>query len=58
MKTVDELISEIAECLAQWDGESIVGIANQVLTTQHEYVGDDMVEERGNEEHRRSGSQG
>lgn len=45
MKTLDDLIKEIAECLSEWGGEEIVNIANRVLTTEHRYIGDSLVEE-------------
>ncbi len=45
-KSVDKLIQEIAEALAQFDTETVVEIANfYVLTTKHRYVDDETVEE-------------
>ena len=44
-KTADEVIAEVAEVLAQADGEFIGKIANQVLTRQVEYVGDSIFEQ-------------
>lgn len=44
-KSVDKLIQEIAECLAQWDTESIVEVANKTLTTKHRVVDSETVEE-------------
>jgi hypothetical protein len=39
-KTIDEVIKEIAEVLAEADGEFIENIANQVLSNHVAYIGD------------------
>lgn len=44
-KSADEIIQEIAECLAEADGEFIAEIANQVLSRKVKYIGDSMFEE-------------
>jgi hypothetical protein len=43
-KTADEIIKEIAEVLAEADGEFIAEIANQVLTRKVAYKGDSFFE--------------
>lgn len=45
MKSTSEIIAEIAEVLAEADGNFIADIANQVLTNKVEYVGDSLFEE-------------
>lgn len=45
VRSLDELIQEIAETLAEADGRFIVKIANQVLTKKYKYIGDSMAEE-------------
>ena len=44
MKSADEVIKEISECLAEADGEFIEQIANMVLSNSVKYVGDSMFE--------------
>jgi hypothetical protein len=44
-KSADEIIQEIAEVLAQADGDSIEMIANHVLTNKVTYIGDSMFEQ-------------
>ena len=46
----DELISEIAETLAEGDGEFLAGIANQVLTPFVSYDGDSLFVQEVEEE--------
>lgn len=50
MKTADQIIAEIAEVLAESDGEFIAQIANQVLTNKVTYDGDSMFVEENDEE--------
>lgn len=47
-KTHDEVIAEIAEVLAEADGEFLEGIANQVLSSPVRYIGDSLFEEDEN----------
>jgi len=44
-KSADELIREIADCLAEASGDFIEKIANKTLSKRHKYVGDSMFEE-------------
>lgn len=48
-KSADQIIQEIAEVLAEADGETIAHIANQVLTQQVEYTDDSIFEVNGPE---------
>ena len=41
---VDKLLLEMVEVMAQWDGESIERIANQVFTHPVTYVEDSLFE--------------
>jgi hypothetical protein len=44
-KTVDKVIQEVADVLAQCNGEFIEEIANKVLTHKVKYVGNDTFEQ-------------
>ena len=44
IKSADEVIQDIAEALAQADGEFIQEIANQVISGRVEYVEDSLFE--------------
>ena len=50
MKTLDQLIQDLGDCLATMSGEEIVRVCNSVMTRQHRYIGDDMVEEADDRE--------
>ncbi len=47
---IEELLQKIVKVIAQWDGKSIERIANQLLTQQVTYIGDDFFEVEGSEE--------
>jgi hypothetical protein len=42
VRSADELINIIADTLAEADGESIEGIANQILSAEVEYIEDSL----------------
>lgn len=44
LKSADDVIKEISECLAEADGEFIETIANMVLSHNVKYTGDSMFE--------------
>lgn len=44
-KTIDEVIQELAEVLAQCDEEFIEEIANKVMTHKVKYIGNGMFEQ-------------
>ena len=46
-KSADVIIAEIAEVLAEGGGEFIAEIANQVLTSHTEYLGDSLYKVEG-----------
>lgn len=47
---LDKLLQEMAEVMAQWDGESIERIANQVFTQRVTYIEDSTFEVEDSEE--------
>ena len=46
----DKLLQEMVEVMAQWDGESVERIANQVFTQRVTYIEDSLFEVEDSEE--------